>query len=332
MTGTRPYDGTNDAAFGILSISNAVAGDDVSLASGSAVLAGAAAGPEAVSSAGTLALAGTTASNYSLTSASGLVAVTTVPLTITANAQSKTYGAALSLGTTAFTVGSGLVGSETVTAAVLTASGGTGATDPVSGSPYTITPSDATGINGFLAANYDITYDTNSLTVSPLAVVLTGTRPYDGTGGALFSILSVSNVIGSDDVNAASGSGVLASASVGVEPITSAGTLALGGSTAPNYTLTGLGGAVVVTNPNTVTNNTLQITSATSDGHGNLVVVWQTVPGVSYSILTNSSLGHGAWVDIGTPLSPTGPVPTNTYSVSIPGITNAQGFVLIKQN
>jgi autotransporter-associated beta strand protein len=331
LTGTRVYDGTNDADASSLSISNAVAGDDVSLASGSAVLAGSTVGPEAITSPGTLALGGTTSSNYSLAGATGSVLVTPLPLTITATSETKIYGSAYTPDPTAFTVSGTLVGSETPTAVTMTASGGTNTTDPVSGSPYSLTPSAATGTGGFLATNYNITYVAGSLTVNPLPLVLTGTRAYDGTGSAAASILSISNVVGSDDVNLASGAAVLASASVGTEPITSAGTLVLGGTTAPDYTLTGVTGAVVVTNPNTGTNNTLQITSANADGSGNLVITWNSIPGVTYSILTNASLGSG-WTDIGSPLSPTAPAATNTDTATIPGATNGAEFVLIKQN
>ena len=156
LTGTRLYDGTATAAFGILSVSNAVGSDAVNVASGSATLAGADVGTNAITSVTNLTLGGVTATNYTLTSASGSVTITGVPLSITANPVSKTYGTALTLDPTAFAVGSGLVGSELVTAVTMTANGGTAASGPVSGSPYTITPSLATGTGGFLAANYSI--------------------------------------------------------------------------------------------------------------------------------------------------------------------------------
>jgi hypothetical protein len=85
-------------------------------------------------------------------------------LTITANNQSKTYGTTLALGSAAFSVGSGLISGESVTAVTLTATGGTNATDAAG--TYTITPSAATGTGGFLAANYSITYSTGTLTVN----------------------------------------------------------------------------------------------------------------------------------------------------------------------
>jgi len=245
LTGERSYDGTATAPASILTINNDVDGANLTL-TGSATLAGANAVLQSITDFTGLTLGGTAATNYTLTGASGSVTVTKAALSITANAQSKTYGTALSLGTTAFSVGSGLVESEAVTAVTLTASGGTATTDAVSGLPYTITPSAATGTGGFLAANYNITYNTGTLTVNPLAVVLTGTRTYDGTATAAYGILTVVNKVGSDDVSAASGAATLAGPNVGPEAITAAGSLELGGLTAGNYTLIGVSGSVVI--------------------------------------------------------------------------------------
>jgi hypothetical protein len=245
LSGTRPYDGTNDAAASILTISNDEDGTNLTL-NGSATLAGSAAGLQNITGFTGLALGGSAATNYTLTNASGAVTVTTVPLSITAGAQNKTYGTALSLGTTNFAVGGGpLAGAEMVTGVTLSATpGGTGATDPVG--IDTITPSAATGTGGFLAANYNITYNTNTLTVNPLAVVLSGTRPYDGTNDAAASILTISN--DEDGANLTlSGTATLAGSAIGLQNITGFTGLALGGSAAGNYTLSGAGGAVTIT-------------------------------------------------------------------------------------
>jgi hypothetical protein len=247
LSGSRPYDATTGAASGILTVANKVGTDDVSLASGAGTLAGANVGSEAIASTGSLALGGTTAVNYTLAGAAGSVNVTAVPLTITAGAQSKTYGSALNLGTTDFTVGSGLAGSENVTAVTLAANGGTASNAPVSGSPYTISPSAASGTGGFSAANYNITYATNSLTVNPLAATLDGARNYDGTTNAAASILAVANAVGGDDVALTNGPAGLGSGDIGTNAITSFGTLALKGTTAGNYTLVGASGTVTIT-------------------------------------------------------------------------------------
>ena len=138
----------------------------------------------------------------------------------------------------------------------------------------------------------------------------------------------MSNAVGSDDVNVASGSATLASASVGPEAITGFSGLTLGGTTAPDYTLSGATGSVLITNPFTA----FMITNAYLDGTGtNLVVCWQSVPGVSYNVLTNTSIStNGSWVDLGGPISPV-LATTNSLCVTIPGATNADTFVLIKQ-
>jgi hypothetical protein len=88
-------------------------------------------------------------------------------------------------------------------------------------------------------------------------VNLTGTRPYDATPTVVAAILSVANTVGGDVVTVASGSGTVASPNIGLQPITSFGTLALGGADAGNYTLTGASGSVNITSAGltvTVTN------------------------------------------------------------------------------
>ena len=114
---------------------------------------------------------------------------------------------------------------------------------PASATPYTIAYTSAASTNGVFNA---ATNTSTTITVNPLPVVLTGARQYDGTNDAAAGILTVSNPVGSDVVNVASGVGVLAAANVGSEAITSTGTLALGGAAAGDYTLAGASGAVTV--------------------------------------------------------------------------------------
>lgn len=85
-------------------------------------------------------------------------------LTITANSILKCFGVAHIFNTTLFT-SSGLVTGETITAVDLSSAGAlSGAAVGV----YSITPSNATGSNGFLASNYEITYQsTGTLSVRP---------------------------------------------------------------------------------------------------------------------------------------------------------------------
>jgi hypothetical protein len=81
------------------------------------------------------------------------------------------------------------------------------------------------------------------VSITPLAVTLAGTRVYDGSTAAAGSILTVTNLVGSDVVGI-SGAGTLAAKDVGSEALTSTSGLSL---TNPDYTLVGSSGAVSIT-------------------------------------------------------------------------------------
>jgi len=91
--------------------------------------------------------------------------------------------------------------------------------------------------------------------------------------------LSVANKVGSDDVTVASGSGTVASPNIGTQPITSFGTLALGGTTAGNYTLSGASGSVNIT------------TAATALTVTNLLVPDKVYDGTTNATLDASNAG-----------------------------------------
>ena len=166
-----------------------------------------------------------------------------------------------------------------------------------------------------------------SVTVNSRPVILQGSRPYDGTPSAAAAILTVANKIGTDVVTVASGSGTLASANVGTNELVSVGTLALGGAQVINYTLTGASGSVAVTNPF----NPFSIISSTLDvAQTNFVICWQSVPGVVYTVLTNTSLTAPiSWTAAGTPITASNTTTCFTLPGGIVGQPNA--FVVIKQ-
>ena len=91
LTGSRVYDGTATAGSAILSVSNAINGDLVDVASGSATLAGANVGAEAITSFAGLTLGGSSAANYTLTGATGSVTITPAALSIDALTDTKVY-------------------------------------------------------------------------------------------------------------------------------------------------------------------------------------------------------------------------------------------------
>ena len=91
--------------------------------------------------------------------------VTKKALTITATNVLKCFGATHTFNTALFT-SAGLVPGETISAVDMTSTGAT--SDAVVG-VYSIVPSNAIGTNGFIASNYEITYQsTGTLSVRPL--------------------------------------------------------------------------------------------------------------------------------------------------------------------
>ena len=149
--------------------------------------------------------------NYSISYVTNLLTVNQAPLTVTANAQSKTYGANLSFGGgSALFTSTTLSNSDSVSSVTLTCSGGA-PTAPVN--TYTITPSAATGSG---LANYSISYVTNQLTVgqAPLTVTANaqsktyGANLTFGSGSTLFTSTTLSNSDSISSVTLACSGGV----------------------------------------------------------------------------------------------------------------------------
>jgi hypothetical protein len=184
---------------------------------------------------------------------------------------------------------------------------------PASGAPYTIAYS--YGGDSSLSATNDTS---TSLTVNQYPATLIGSRPYDGTTTAAAAILSVTNLIGSDVVTVASGSGTLASSNVGPETITSFGTLALGGASAGNYTLVGASGAVTITVPPfSITGGSVDVTGS------NFVITWQSAPGAVYQVVTTTNITSAlnTWTNAGPPITA-----TNTTTSATNPITATESF------
>jgi autotransporter-associated beta strand protein len=163
------------------------------------------------------------------------------------------------------------------------------------------------------SGNGSLNSATNSATtllVNPLPVTLSGSRSYDGTTSAGASILSISNSVGSDVVVVSSGSATLASANVGPQPISTMGTLTLGGAASANYTLTGASGSVLITPA------AFSIISGVFDASGtNFILTWESSPGGTYQVIGNidPSAALNTWSNIGNPITAAG---TNTSATN----------------
>lgn len=182
-------------------------------------------------------------SRYTITwTAANSGTITAATLTYTATGVHRNYGSAnptFSGSITGFASGdnqgNATTGTLTFTSSATT---GTGA------GSYAINGSGLTANNG----NYTFAQaggNATALTVDPLPVTLSGSRIYNGLATATASILTIGNNLDGADLTLSSTAN-LASKNVGARAV-SAGTLALGGAAAANYTLAGLSGSVTIT-------------------------------------------------------------------------------------
>jgi len=211
----------------------------------------------------TVALAGANAGNYTLTQPGITANITTAALTITANDVSKVYGTTITGGTgsVAFT-NSALLNGETIGTVSIAYGTGSAATAAVASYVGQVTPSAATG-GTFNPANYNITYITGKITVTPATLTIINlsgvNKVYDRTTTATLSgSAALSGILNSDVV-------ILGGTPVANFPSKNVGTgLAI---TVSGYTISGAGsGNYTLTQPTGLTANitvaSLTITSA----------------------------------------------------------------------
>ncbi len=199
---------------------------------------------------GVITASGQTSSNYQITYVAGNLTVNTAALTVTASAQSKTYGQTVTFGSgsTQFT-SSGLQNGETIGSVTLAVSGSGGATTAAVGS-YTITASAATG-GTFTASNYTIAYVNGNLTVNaaPLAVNAVSTSmTYGGTPALTYTYTGLVNGDTSASFTGSLATTATSSSNVGSYAITE-GTLAATG----NYTIGTFNAGTFAVTPATLT-------------------------------------------------------------------------------
>jgi hypothetical protein len=182
-------------------------------------------------------------SNYSISYESGTLEVTRKEITITANDRDKIYGDTLNAGTGySFFTNSALVSSEQITSVTVAYANSVETANKDVG-PYTnsILISNALGSGGFLASNYDITYQSGKLTITPKALTVTGAvadnKVYDGTTDATITGATLVGIVSGDTVTIGSSTGTFANADVGTGKTVTAD-LTLSGADSDNYTLT----------------------------------------------------------------------------------------------
>lgn len=246
-------------------------------------------------------------------------AITQAPLTLMANDATKVYGTTFTPLSTAFTVPVPPVGGETVTAVTETSTG-SAPTVSVAGSTYpiVITPGSATGANGFVATNYNITYLNGALTVTPAPLVLTANdanKVYGTTFTPAATAFTQVGLVNSDTVTSvvetSTGSPPTANVAGSTYPVVITPGSAAGSFTPTNYIIRYVDGALTVTPaPLTITANNASKTV------GEIL----TLPSTAF---TTTALVNGENVGSVTESSP-GTVaiaPVATYAITPTGAT-----------
>jgi hypothetical protein len=175
----KVYDSTTSATLtGTLAIAGGLLGSDTATLSGTATAGNFASANAASGIAVTPNLSGLSISNpnyYIADVATTLTAnITGKPVTITANAQSSTYGTAIAnLGSTGF-VSNGFIGGDSVSAVTLTYAGSSSVAATVNAGTYNggVAPSNATADTGTILSNYVISYVGANLVINPAAITV----------------------------------------------------------------------------------------------------------------------------------------------------------------
>ncbi|MDD5335186.1 MAG: MBG domain-containing protein [Rhodoferax sp.] len=248
--------------------------------------------------------------NYTIGYVNGVLTVAPVALTVTASNVSKAYGQTPTL--SGFTT-AGLVNGETV-GSVTETSPGAAATAPVAGSPYTITPSSATG-GTFVPTNYTIGYVNGVLTVAPVALTVTASNVSKAYGQTpTLSAFTAAGLVNGETIGSVTETspGTVATAPVAGSPYTITPSGATGGTFVPaNYTLSYVNGVLtVVPAPLTVT------ASDVSKSYGQVPTL---------SAFTTAGLVNGDTVGSVTETSPgtiaTAPVTGSPYPITPSNLT-----------
>ena len=181
---------------------------------------------------------GAVGANYLISYETGTLAVTTAPLTITANSTNKVYGAALPVLTASY---SGFVNGDTASSLSTAVTLGTTATASSPTGVYAITASGAVG------TNYAISYVAGTLAVTAANITVTADSQTKIFGAALPAFTATySGFVLSEGTNDLTGlasftTTATATSAVGTYPITASG------ATSTNYTFSYVGGTLTIT-------------------------------------------------------------------------------------
>ncbi len=238
---SKSYDGLAYSGGNGVAYSGFVNSESASALGGALTYGGTAQGATSAGSY-TITPGGLTSGNYTLSFNNGALTVAPAPLSVTANAASKSYdGLAYSGGNgVAY---SGFVNSESASALGGALTYGGTAQGATSAGSYTITP------GGLTSGNYTLSFNNGALTVAPAPLSVTAnaaSKSYDGLAYSGGNGVAYSGFVNSESASALGGALTYGGTAQGA---TSAGsyTITPGGLTSGNYTLSFNNGALTIT-------------------------------------------------------------------------------------
>jgi trimeric autotransporter adhesin len=239
----KSYDGTTTATVGLNS-AGIVSGDTVNFSDSSANFSTANAGNGIGIAVDGITASGADAGNYSYnTTASTSANITPAVINLVGT---QVYNGTTTVNADSFGTHGVITGVDGQTL-VLSGTGTASSKDVGTYSPFDTTNMSLNGNDGSLASNYTLVGGTDSVTITPYVIDLTGTRPYDTTTGANASLFGTGGVVqGLDgDTLQVSGAGIVSSANVATYTGTSQFNLnnlslaGIGAANANDYTLVG---------------------------------------------------------------------------------------------
>ncbi|HLB10504.1 MAG TPA: MBG domain-containing protein, partial [Gemmatimonadaceae bacterium] len=271
---------------------------------------------------------GATSDNYEITFVNGTLTITPAPLTITADDKSKVYGAALPpLTSTPVGLVNGDTYASLTTPAVVTTTALM--SSPVVASGYPITVSGAT------SANYNITFASGKLTVTPAPLTITADDKSKVYGADLpANSVHYATFVNNDDPSKLGGTLAYTNSASAASPVIgSPYSISPSGLTSTNYSITFVNGKLTVTPaPLTVTAlNKQKVFDGLPYPFTSSDVTYSAfVLGENPSVLGGTlSFSQGATIQVGSySNAPQGLLSTNYAITFVPGQLTIQAWTL----
>ena len=234
----KVYDGTTDATIATRTLgAGVIAGDDVTLAGGTATFADKNVADDKTVTATGLTLTGGDAGNYSITgSATTTADITARTLTVTATGVNKVYDGSTDA---TVTLSDDRVGGDLLTTAYTAASfadKNVGDGKPVSVSGISVSGGDA---GNYVLGNTTATTTANITQLALTSHITADNKEYDGTTAATILTRTLTDVLSGDDVSLVGGTANFADKNAGAGKTVTATGLTLAGDDAGNYSITG---------------------------------------------------------------------------------------------